>query len=388
MMVQAGAPQTTALNGTVAEFQKSSKVQMKLVEVPTGDMYQKFLVDAAGGGASYDLVTLDSIGVVGAGQYLEDLEALGLTTPDLKADFAAASIKDGQDVNGTIRGIPDFVTVVGLYYRTDLFTAKGLNPPTTWDQYVDVAQKLTDQANGIWGTAIQGSTKNAGGGVKLLDWLYQAGGGMADANNKPTINTPENAAALQFLADLVNKYHVASPDAPAMTHVEIHNLFLQGRAAMVDNWQYQVSLNRDPKQSKVVDNFGVAPLPMGKRAGGVLGNWFFCVPKASKNKDGAIAFAQFALTPAEQIRMTANEGVPARLSVMDTVKYPQIKEANPFLEPFRKMISETGFAQPKWVKLSDAYLSTTTALQKTILGQASPEQALAESQKEVEALVA
>jgi len=52
------------------------------------------------------------------------------------------------------------------------------------------------------------------------------------------------------------------------------------------------------------------------------------------------------------------------------------------------MISETGFAQPKWVKLSDAYLSTTTALQKTILGQASPEQALAESQKEVEALVA
>jgi ABC-type glycerol-3-phosphate transport system substrate-binding protein len=86
--------------------------------------------------------------------------------------------------------------------------------------------------------------------------------------------------------------------------------------------------------------------------------------------------------------MAASEGVPARLSVMDATKYPAIKEANPNLEPFRKMITETGFAQPKWVKLSDAYFSMITALQKCILQQATPEQALADAQKEVEALLA
>jgi maltose-binding protein MalE len=72
---------------------------------------------------------------------------------------------------------------------------------------------------------------------------------------------------------------------------------------------------------------------------------------------------------------------------MDATKYPQIKDANPYLEPFRKMIAETGFSQPKWVKLNDAYLSMITAMQKTILGQATPEQALADAQTEIEGLV-
>lgn len=387
MMVQAGAPQTQAFKAFAPEFGKSTGIEVKLVEVPTGEMFPKLMVELSTGTSSYDLVTLNNTALWGAAQYLEDAEALGLLTPDLKTDLAPAILTQAQDLNGVFRGLPHFVTCPGLYCRTDLLSAKGLNPPATWDEWLAAAQKLNDPANNVWGTVIQASAKTSGGGSKVAEWFYQNGGSIADDRGKPTINMPENAEALKFIAALVTEHKVAPPDAADITHVEINNLFNQGRAALVLNPQYMANMSRDAQQSKVSDKFTVNAYPGNKRKGVMLGGWYLSVPTAAKNKEAAVAFAKACLTPDEQIRLTTQEGICARISVMDTSKYPKIKEANPFIDVFGKMIAEIGISPPKWVKIDDIYRRITVANQQIISKQRTAEEALAEAQKEVVDLV-
>ncbi len=105
--------------------------------------------------------------------------------------------------------------------------------------------------------------------------MLQAGGGLTNRGRGADVNSPENVKALQFVSDLVTKHKVAPPEAPEMSYVEVHNMFIQGRAAMADNFQYMVRLGQNPEQSKIVDQFAVVPLPKGEKQAVIIGLWLF-----------------------------------------------------------------------------------------------------------------
>lgn len=47
-----------------------------------------------------------------------------------------------------IYDIPCVMDSICLVYRTDLFEAAGLTPPTTWEEWLACAEKLTQDTNG------------------------------------------------------------------------------------------------------------------------------------------------------------------------------------------------------------------------------------------------
>lgn len=74
-----------------------------------------------------------------------------------------------QDIvkNGAIYGIPLGIDVLALYINKDIFSAAGLDIPTTWDAFASVSRKLTVKDE-------QGKIKTAGAAIGTFDNINHA----------------------------------------------------------------------------------------------------------------------------------------------------------------------------------------------------------------------
>ena len=54
------------------------------------------------------------------------------------------------------------------------------------------------------------------------------------------------------------------PGSLGYDNADVHNMFMQGKVAMVKNWPYMYAMAKDPEQSAVSDKFAVAVQPQEK----------------------------------------------------------------------------------------------------------------------------
>jgi multiple sugar transport system substrate-binding protein len=165
--------------------------------------------------------------------------------------------------------------MISLYYNKDLFKEAGLElPPTkggnawTWEQFVDVAKKLTKDKNG--------KTANEPGfdpksivqfGISLPTWaagwypfLISNGADITNEDGtKYALNSPEAVEVFQRLQDLMYKDHVA-PTATQQQNMPGTNVRLQTKkVAMAIDGQWALL---DFASTKM--NFGLGVLPKFK----------------------------------------------------------------------------------------------------------------------------
>jgi len=147
------------------DFKKLTGATINVVTVPFSDLYSKLLTDFATGTNSID-------GMVFAPQwmgdfiepgYLEDLTERVNADQALQWDDVAPFFRNfSATYNGKIYTIPldgDFQMV---YYRSDLLDQAGLQPPRTWDDYLEIAKTFHGQdLNG------DGNYDNGGGATAL-----------------------------------------------------------------------------------------------------------------------------------------------------------------------------------------------------------------------------
>jgi multiple sugar transport system substrate-binding protein len=272
------------------QFTPQTGITVNWVDVPHGDMHQKFLTEAASGAGAIDVFNADQpwIPEFAAAGYLAPLDKY-LTADDRK-DLLQAAL-DTVSYDGKIYALPYLVHDCVLYYRTDLFEKAGLaSPPTTWAQYIADAQKLTTADT--FGTIVEGKQTGAAS-AKFLDIVYQAGGSVIDARGNVTIDKAWIDAFNLYL-DLIYKYKVAPPGSPTFDNADTHNLLIQGKLAMAPGWPYMYSMVRDPNISKVVGLVGVAVQPGKVKQTAAVFSWGFCVNSASKAQDAAVRFLKFA----------------------------------------------------------------------------------------------
>jgi multiple sugar transport system substrate-binding protein len=91
--------------------------------------------------------------------------------------------------DGKIYGFPKDGNTLAMAYNTDMFTAAGLQPPTTWDELKAAATKLT---TGNQKAFCLSSTLD-----RALAFIYQNGGSLlSEDKTTDTIDTPEVKDAL------------------------------------------------------------------------------------------------------------------------------------------------------------------------------------------------
>ena len=115
---------------------------------------------------------------------------------------------------------------------------------------------------------------------------------MFDANGKPTVNSPEGIAALEFMLEL-GKY--SPPGYVSFNAAEVGAHLLQGTAAMSINWPAWLSSFSDPSKSKVIGKMEFTTLPSAQKPGQAeIGNWLIAIPRDSQNVEAAMEFLLWA----------------------------------------------------------------------------------------------
>ena len=182
-----------------------------------------------------------------------------------------------------IYGIPLGWNNTLIMYNTRMFKENGIeyNPDWTWDEFVEVAKKLTKEGeNGekIWGLALN---------FNLSDYLpFLAANGTFDMNETATEswwNKPETIEAFQFVYDLIHKYGVCS--YPEKTYYSSY-LFAD-RIAMMMGGPWAISA------AKAVgfEDFDFCTIPSNKGIKGCsFGGDGYCMTTACKNPQEALDF--------------------------------------------------------------------------------------------------
>jgi multiple sugar transport system substrate-binding protein len=198
--------------------------------------------------------------------------------------------------------------VLVLYYNKKLFDdAKIPYPPAsadkawTWKQYVEAAKKLTRDQNGKTPNDAGFDPKNIvtyGTDFNRLSWMWpvlavsNGGGVMSPDGQKLLLGTPETIEALQAIADLYLKDHVAPSigDKNNMPSLDVN--LLTGKVAMATSgqWEIGVSLKNSLKDGL---QYGVAVLPKMKKAVTYNTGAPFAVFGTSKNLAAAKTFVKW-----------------------------------------------------------------------------------------------
>lgn len=193
------------------------------------------------------MINAANIGEAIAAGCMEPLENMFYNdwTDEQKADIESELFSAGFDGTNHYE-VPLFSGGFGIMYRIDLFEKFGINPEDikTWDDLVEVAQKLTYvDENGVkvWGYGVGYSTDVVDPHGVLPSVLFSQEGGIFTESGEPNDWAGEQGqAGLQFQIDLIDKYQVCPDSVIALTSEEIYNMFEAGQFAMISGGSIRV----------------------------------------------------------------------------------------------------------------------------------------------------
>jgi multiple sugar transport system substrate-binding protein len=342
---EAGLQSLDPLNYSGPKWEQLTGIKVKVVEVPTDQMFTKIMQDYRSGAGAYDCLNVIPSwmpDLVKAGA-LEQLDAMvdQFSYRDELQDIAAAYRDNQMMVDGKIYGFPDDGDVMLLYYRKDIFEdpkmmeefkAKhgyDLAPPTDWKQFSEIGQFITDKM----------APKTYGAGFfrtpPYPQYMYQErfrmeGGKFFDADSmKAAVNSD---VGVKVLSDMLADNKFMPPGVEQWNFVDNLANFLQGTTAMTISWppygrwaagygSDEEALNWVPK-TQIAGKVGYAINPLGRPELGV--GFALSVSSTSKNKEAAYLFIQWLnskQTSLERVQLPYTLRDPFRTSHYESPEY-------------------------------------------------------------------
>jgi multiple sugar transport system substrate-binding protein len=265
--LQRRGPDFTALTGA----------KINVIIVPFSDLYMSILTDMATETNAYDAWVFAPqwmADYVGPG-YVEDLTDRVAADEALEWEDIAPFFRDfSATYGGRIYTIPldgDFHMV---YYRTDLLEEAGLEPPATWDDYLEIAAYFHGKDLNGDGDPDYGSCISKKRGAQAYWWITSVAAPFIQSKGtsqgtffdtetmEPLVNNEAFAAALDIYAEST-KY--GPPDELVLDVGDTRSLFTAGRCALTLDWGDVGTLAIDPETSVVMDKTGAVITPGSTR---------------------------------------------------------------------------------------------------------------------------
>jgi multiple sugar transport system substrate-binding protein len=381
-----------ALKQAAADYETKTGIHIEIAPFPYTSLFEKELIDLKARTGAYDLIMLDDpwFPRFAYEQVLTDLTPLlqkrGQSGPD--SDFVETSLALCRHPyqTGPLYALPYVGNSQLFFYRKDLFEKYLMKSPTTWNEVLAAAKIIQEKESaGANGKKVYGYVMRAAqGNAAVADFMpifWAFGGEMFDANGKPTVNSPEGIAALEFMLEL-GKY--SPPGYASFNADEVGAHLLQGTAAMSINWPAWISSFSDQSKSKVIGKMEFTTLPGAQKPGHAeIGNWLIAIPRDSRNADKAIDFLLW-VTSAEQMKLSAQRGnPPTRKSLFQdaelVAKYPAYPAQLRSLESSRPRPRT-----PYWNEIENAF---GIFLSKANSGDLSPAEAMNQANAEIEKIL-
>ena len=327
------------------------------------------------GGATRIADLIEKKNVVSLTRYRRDLAKL-----DWYDTFRQVVVR-GDD----LFAMPVQASTLALFYNVDLYERAGLNPnvpPATWAELLDNAKAITAPEQQRWGHSIGTKPINWTSEQIWIAYLWQAGGEWLSRDGKQAaFNSAAGVEALQFWADLVQKYRVAPPKA-------VDNLVMAGdfEAGTVGHmtiygvWTIRAEGMRFPVRT--------APLPRYKQAASVAAGVTIPIFAESKQHAAAWTYLDWLSQPDHLVFYLSGFGTtPPRRSIAESAAWTAFAAQHPLQRAFVE--SQAQARLPYYGKgAQDIAIQVAQAIEAAVFGQKPPKQALDEAARQANAVLA
>jgi multiple sugar transport system substrate-binding protein len=360
------------------DFTTETGIAMNFEFVPWPNFADRMLNELNSGGGLCDLLIGDSQWIGGSaenGYYVQlndFFEAEGISMDDFAPAtvYAYSTWPKGEP---NYWALPAMGDANGWFYRKDWFTrpelqaefqekyGRELAPPTTWDEFMDVAEFFQGRdidGQTVYGAAIfterasEGITMGASSLLYPFGFKYETEPGTYDMEG--AVNSPEAVAGLEFYKAL---YDCCTPPGYTNSYMEEGlDAFKSGQVAMMMNWfAFMPGMAKD---EAVGDKTGFFVNPKQNVAASTLGGQGISVVANTDNMDGALAYIKWFAQPEVQQKWWSLGGFSCHLSVLNDPSFP---DSQPFAEQFLVAMNQV---QDFWQE--PAYAQLLQAMQKRV----------------------
>lgn len=281
--------------------------------------------------------------------------------------------------DGKQYGLVESFSNVVLYYNKDLFDAKGLDYPNaswTWEDELAAAEALTDEEAGVWGTYSP---------IQFWEFyktIEQNGGSIFNEDKtEVTIDSKENIETLTWMIDKIGEYGVTPSDAQ-MSGQSDGDLFKAGKIAMLRTGIWMFS-----SFSEADFEWDIALEPGNTNKAHHFFSNGVAISKDTEHAEAAWKWVNFFTSSKEsaEIRVASSWELPAitdEAVLSAFLEKDQPKSRKVIFEALDTLVVPPVIEQ--WSELTDI---VGKELDQAKLGEKTPEEALRDAKKALEALI-
>lgn len=352
----------------ITDFETANSGITVNLEVQSWDNLNDVITTKVQGNQAPDIMNGGPFAGFAADDLLYPME--DVMSADTLSDFQD-SFADGASVDGVQYGAPLIASARALFVNEDLLAQAGVAAaPTTWDELLDAAKKISAIGGGVAGYGMPLGSEEAQ--AESAIWFYGAGGGFGDAS-EITIDTPENLEAAEFIQTMVTE-GATQPDAGATDRSPLMDVFVQGKIGMI--------IGLPPTVGQIAEgnpalNYSVNPIPTMDGAPFTLGvaDHLMAFKNDDSKKEAITKFLDFLFSADQYVNwVTTEKFLPTTKSGADVMA--DDAELKPFIEalPDAQFYPSTN---PNW--------SATDAAFKSLIGQLAQGKNAAEVLAEIQA---
>jgi len=358
----------------VKQFNES---QQEIVVKPSyqGNYYENHskVLAAVSAGNQPD-VTMVEIASVGAFADAKVLEDLGPYSNGLEKRYIPGLMGNSY-WEDKLYAIPFNRSTPLLYVNRDMLKEAGLDPngPKTWEELREYARALTKKAGG--------KTTTYGFSTPIDIWFYEAmvfqSGGqiLSEDGRQLLINSPEGKAPLQFWNELLQEGIMKAPPGEKYNAWDVAKQdFLNKQVGMILTSTGDLKGLKDSATFEV----GAAFLPANKSYGVPTGgaNLVILAKSSEEEKKAAWEFITWMTDTRQTIPWSLETGyMPVTQEAVESQEMKAAYEKDP---NFKVAVDQLQYGKPRpmvpgYKELQEVIM---TEIQRNVLGQATPDEAL------------
>jgi multiple sugar transport system substrate-binding protein len=337
-------PFTESLLPLIPEFRKLTGINVEYLILPEAEYFTKLVADLSQQRGEFSVIMT---GPMRNWQYVPPnwivsldgfLNNPKLTDPGWYKldDFYPALIaanrwngKTGTGVGeGSLYSIPVLEESYILAYRKDIFDQYNIKVPTTLEEMAEAARQVK-KATGLPGIVARGTPSLASMGTGFISGLKSYTDGQWSELDGKLNGSLHDPRAVKYTESWVGMVRESGPpNWASMQWYDAMEAFTAGQAGMIADADFFAANYEDPKKSKVAGKVGYALLPAGPGGKTYSGLWTWAlgISNATKNKDAAWLFVQWATAPRTLLNATVNfrNYNPSRMSVTNDPRVQEI----------------------------------------------------------------
>jgi multiple sugar transport system substrate-binding protein len=360
-------------------MEKNAAVKVELTIVPNFDEMKRMVLASNQAGDDFDVFYVNHVDTLAyiKGDIIQSLDRFADADGIKYADIIFESLLEACMYQGSLYSIPVNTDCRVLAVNKNLFEQYGLQYPSTQQEMLEAAAKIT---NGPHYGFVNAMTRSAyvaeyeqgvflmGNGGKLYDIIN----GKAVA----TIDTPEMKDFLRFNLELL-KY--MPPNSLTMTDDEGRNFFASGNAAMYifGPWEYTLLPENLSFQYELIK------IPAGsKESASTSGGYQLAIGTGSKNPDAAWQLLKYLTTSAEPLALVGATGLPTSAMAYSVAPFTDAK-----YNIFKEQLNTSYVPEVPVENLNEVVTEFDIYWKDVLYGKISVDDACVQAQKSVQALL-